>query len=86
MEVRRIKLSSKVEALLIAFLFLVLGLSLGSTVVTTVQDVNTTAWTFSGHEAVESIIDLFPLIYYIAIILGFMSLVWLASRVSGGDT
>jgi len=71
-----VELSAKVEALLIAFLFLVFGLALGGTVVTTVQNVNTTGWTFTGYEGVEAMIDLFPLIYYGAIILGFMGIIW----------
>lgn len=71
-----VQLSAKVEALIIAFLFLVFGLALGGSVVTTVQAVNTTAWTFQGHEAVETMIDLFPLIYYASIILGFLGIVW----------
>lgn len=72
------ELSKKVEALIIAFLFLVFGIALGGTVITTVQGVNTTGWTFTGHEGVESMIDLFPLIYYAAIILGFLGIVWTA--------
>lgn len=69
-------LSEKIEGLLVGFLFLVLGLALGGTVVTTVQNVNTTGWVFTGHEAVEDIIDLFPLVYYAAIVLGFMGIIW----------
>ena len=72
------ELSAKVEALIVAFLFLVFGIALGGTVVTTVQGVNTDAWVFTGHEGVESMIDLFPLIYYAAIILGFLGLCWYA--------
>ena len=70
------ELSAKVEALIIAFLFLVFGLALGGSVVTTVQAVNTTLWTFTGYEAVETMIDLFPLIYYASIVLGFLGIVW----------
>jgi len=73
-----VNLSAKVEALIIAFLFLVFGLALGGTVVTTIQAVNTTAWTFTGYEGVEAMIDLFPLIYYSAIILGFLGIMWYA--------
>jgi len=80
-----VNLSAKVEALLIGFLFLVFGLALGGTVVTTVQNVNTTGWTFTGYEGVEAMIDLFPLIYYGAIILGFMGIIWYAiSKSSNG--
>lgn len=73
------ELSTKLEALIIAFLFLAFGLALGSTVVTTVQGVNHTGWTFTGYEAVTSIIDFFPLIYYAGIILGFLGIVWAAT-------
>jgi ABC-type transport system involved in cytochrome c biogenesis permease subunit len=69
--------------LIIAFLFLVFGLALGGTVVTTVQAVNTTGWTFTGYEGVIAMIDLFPLIYYAAIILGFLGIVWVSIKMSG---
>ena len=69
--------------MIIAFLFLVFGLALGGTVVTTVQAVNTTGWTFTGYEGVIAMIDLFPLIYYAAIILGFLGIVWVSIKMSG---
>jgi len=71
-----VQLSAKVEALIIAFLFLVFCLALGGSVVTTVQAVNHTGWVFTGHETVETMIDLFPLIYYASIVLGFLGIVW----------
>jgi hypothetical protein len=70
------ELNKKIEGLIVAFLFLVIGLGLGDSVVTTVQNVNTTGWTYTGHEAVETVVDLFPLIYYAAILLGFMGIIW----------
>lgn len=73
-----VELSAKVEALIVAFLFLVFGLGLGDSVVTTVQNVNTTGWTFTGYTAVKSMISLFPIIYYAAIILGFLGIIWYA--------
>ena len=79
-----VNLSAKVEALLIGFLFLVFGLALSGTVVTTVQNVNTTGWTFTGYEGVEAMIDLFPLIYYGAIILGFMGIIWYSIQSKSG--
>lgn len=72
-------LSNKVKALLFSIIFLIMGLSMGSTVVDTVQGVNTTGWTFTGYEAVESLIDLFPLLYYASIVLGFMAMVFVIS-------
>ena len=77
------ELSARIEALIIAFLFLVFGLALGGTVVTTVQAVNTTGWTFTGYEGVIAMIDLFPLIYYAAIILGFLGIVWVSIKMGG---
>lgn len=79
------QITAKIEALIVAFLFLVMGLALGSSVVTTVQAVNITGWVFTGHEAVEGIIDLFPLIYYAGIILGFMGIIWYAVSRIGQD-
>ena len=70
------ELSKKVEVIVVAFLFLVMGLAFGDTVVSTVQGVNTTGWSYTGHEAVESMINFTPLIYYGSIILGFMGIIW----------
>jgi len=80
------KISAKLEALIVAFLFLVFGLALGDSVVTTVQDVNTTGWTFTGHDAVESIIEMFPIIYYAGIILGFLAIIFYAVKSGTGKT
>ena len=77
------EISSKLEALIVAFLFLTFGLALGSSVVTTVQNTNTTGWTFTGYEAVESIIDMFPIIYYAGIILGFLGIIFYAVKIKG---
>lgn len=80
------EISAKLEALIVAFLFLTFGLALGTSIVTTVQAVNTTGWTFTGYEAVESIIDMFPIIYYAGIILGFLGIIFYAVKMTGATT
>jgi len=79
------RITAKLEALIVAFLFLTFGLALGDSVVTTVQAVNTTGWTFTGHEAVESVIDMFPIVYYAGIILGFLALIFVATKLTGSQ-
>ena len=78
-----VQLTAKLEALIVAFLFLIFGLGLGGAVVDTVQGVNTTGWTFTGHDAVESILPMFPIVYYAGIILGFLGIIFVAIRYSG---
>jgi len=80
------QITAKLEALIVAFLFLTFGLALGGSVVTTVQAVNTTGWTFTGYQAVESIIDMFPMIYYAGIILGFLALIFVATKLTGSKS
>ncbi len=77
-----VQLTAKIEALIVAFLFLVFGLGLGGAVVETVQGVCTSDWTFTGHDAVENIIPIFPIVYYGAIILGFIAIVFVATRIN----
>jgi hypothetical protein len=75
-----VELTAKIEALIVAFLFLIFGLGLGGAVVTTVQSVDTSGWNFTGHEAVESILPIFPIVYYGAIILGFLAIIFVVAR------
>lgn len=80
------QISAKLEGLIVAFLFLAFGLGLGTTVVTQVQGAIWTAvsgptasrWNFTGYTGVLAIIPLMPLIYYSAVILGFMGIIWIA--------
>ncbi len=75
-----VQLTAKIEALIVAFLFLIFGLGLGSAVITTVQGVCTTDWTFTGHDAVEQILPIFPIVYYGAIILGFIAIIFVVAH------
>ncbi len=75
-----VQLTAKIEALIVAFLFLIFGLGLGSAVVSTVQAVCTTDWTFTGAYAVASIIPIFPIVYYGAIILGFIAIIFVVAH------
>lgn len=58
------------KKVIVAIVVLILGISLGPTVVSLVQDVNTTGWDFTGYEAAETIIDLIPLLYYAGVLIG----------------
>ena len=70
------ELDNAVKGIIVAFLFLIFGLALGGTIVNTVQNLNTTGWTFNNYEAVVSMIDLFPLMYYGGLCVGFLAVIW----------
>ena len=65
-----------------AIIIVIAGLALGPVVVDQVQDTNTTDWEFTGHEGVEALIDLFPLIYYAGIFLASMTVLFGLAYVS----
>lgn len=73
-------LNKKVVGLIFAILFISIGLYMGDTVVDTVQGINTDDWTFTGYEAVENVIDLFPLIYYASVMIGFIGMLYVITR------
>ncbi len=75
-----VQLTAKIEALIVAFLFLVFGLGLGGAVVTEVQGICTTDWTFTGKEAVANILPIFPIVYYGAVILGFIGIIFVSTK------
>ena len=77
-------LKGKLMGLIFAVIFVIAGLTLGDTVVSTVQAVNTTNWTFTGHAAVENVIQLFPLLYYTGIMVGFIVMIYVIAK-GGGD-
>lgn len=77
-------LKTRIMGLIFAVIFVIAGLTLGDTVVSTVQAVNTTGWTFTGHEAVENVIDLFPLLYYTGIMVGFIVAIYVITKQAGG--
>lgn len=58
-----------VKKTVMAILTLLIGVNMGDTVVTTVAAINTTAWTFTGHAAVASVINLIPLMYYTGVVV-----------------
>jgi len=45
-------------------------LSLTPVVVDAVQDMNTTGWTFAGHEGAEAMLGLVPFVWVASILLG----------------
>lgn len=58
-----------VKKTIMAILTLLIGISMGDTVVSTVAAINTTAWTFTGHAAVATVINLIPLMYYAGVVV-----------------
>lgn len=67
-------------ALIMSIVLLVVMLYSGELVVSTVQGLNTTGWTFDGHEMVETLIDRFPLIYYALGMVGFITSMYAIAR------
>lgn len=55
---------SVIKKTITAILALLIGIALGDVVVTTIDAINTTGWTFTGYTAVVAVIDLIPLMYY----------------------
>lgn len=59
-----------VKKVVFAILALLIGIEMGDVVVDTIDNVNTTAWNFTGDDAVTTIIDLIPLMYYASVVVG----------------
>jgi len=70
-----------VMGVLTAVLFLLVGVALGPTVISSIADINAT--TLSGVPLADVIVLLgtyIPAFYYLAIVLGAIALVWAATR------
>jgi len=64
-----------------AVIFVLIGVALGPTVISSVADINAT--TLSGVPLAEVIVllgEYLPAFYYLAIVLGGIALVWAATR------
>ena len=73
-----------VMGVLAAVLFILVGVALGPTVISSVADINAT--TLSGVPLADVIVLLgtyVPAFYYLAIVLGGIALVWIATKVGG---
>ena len=73
-----------VMGVLAAVLFILVGVALGPTVISSVADINAT--TLSGVPLADVIVLLgtyVPAFYYLAIVLGGIALVWVATKVGG---
>lgn len=74
----RYQQGSVIKKTIMAILSLLIGISLGDVVVTTITAINTTAWTFTGYGAVVAVINLIPLMYYAGVVvmagLAFMTI------------
>lgn len=73
-----------VMGVITAVIFVLVGVALGPTVIDSVADINAT--TLSGVPLSSVIILLgtyLPAFYYLAIVLGGIAMVWVATRASG---
>lgn len=59
-----------VKKVVFAILALLIGIELGEVVIDTIDGINTTGWSFTGYEAVTTILDLIPLMYYASVVVG----------------
>lgn len=53
-----------------AIVVLILGIALYPTVVTEVQNLNSSLWTFTGHSGAATLVSLVPFLYGAGILLG----------------
>ena len=73
--------NSTVMGVITAVIFILIGVALGPTVLTSVADINAT--TLSGVPLAEVIVLLgtyLPAFYYLAIVLGGITMVWVATK------
>lgn len=59
-----------IKKVVFSIIALLLGIELGDVVVSTITDVNTTAWNFTGYQAVVAVVNLIPLMYYASVVVG----------------
>lgn len=59
-----------IKKTVLAILMLLIGISMGDVVVTTVTAVNTTGWAFTGYTAIIQVLNLIPLMYYGGVVVG----------------
>ena len=73
--------NSTVMGVITAVIFILIGVALGPTVLESVSDINAT--TLSGVPLAEVIVLLgtyLPAFYYLAIVLGGITMVWIATK------
>ena len=78
--------NNTVMAVIAAVIFILIGVALGPTVIDSVTDINAT--TLSGVPLASVIIILaeyVPAFYYLAIVLGGITMVWAATRSSRNE-
>ena len=74
--------NNTVMGVITAVIFILIGVALGPTVLTSVADINAT--TLSGVPLAEVVILLgtyLPAFYYLAIVLGGIAMVWAATKI-----
>jgi len=75
--------NTTVMGVIAAVIFILIGVALGPTVLSSVAEINAT--TLSGVPLADVIIllgEYVPAFYYLAIVLGGMAMVWAATRIS----
>lgn len=63
------KIGSTITRTITAILTLLIGISMGDVVVSTVSGIATVNWTFTGHAMVATVINLIPLMYYAGVVV-----------------
>lgn len=76
------QITNRVLMVIFAVIEFTLGLALGETVISTVQGINSTNWTFPAASVLILVIGYAPLFYYLGVIMGFIAMMWAASKLS----
>lgn len=64
--------SSKAVDWVVLIILLIIGVSLVPTVVDTVQNIDTDAWTFTGATAAATLLGLLPFIFIVGLVIYFL--------------
>lgn len=75
-------LTDRILGIIFAVIEFTLGLALGETVISTVQGIDTSNWTFPAASVLILVIGYAPLFYYLGVIMGFIGMMFVASKLS----
>ena len=64
--------SSKAVDWIVLIILLIIGVTMVPTVVDIVQNLETGAWTFTGHAAAATLIGLLPFIFVVGLVIYFL--------------
>jgi hypothetical protein len=63
---------TKIVELLLLLIALIVIINLTPTFVSTVQNLNTAGWNFTGYAAAATLIGLLPLLFIVSVVIWFM--------------